>query len=297
MGQILELHPGSGENEPMTKLQYDPRNPSPTVLRQAVFARLRIGWEQVERADYNGHTLRQGFDPVIDFLEPSPPMPSWEGSFLEAVYSLLWQLVAEGVIRPGSQSMDFPFITVTEYGKRVINNDNAHPHDVERFLNQIRNGQQIDPTVEAYLVESLHSFRQNRLVASAVLLGVAAERTFLVIAEALLEGLKDPNEISKFQKLLARQSMKPKQDWVHRKLLELDENRKRLADDFPESTALMVTGIYDLIRQQRNELGHPRDFPPKMERGQLEASLFLFSNFYRNAEQLRLYLTSHKASL
>ena len=59
----------------------------------------------------------------------------------------------------------------------------------------------------------------------------------------------------------------------------------------------MVTGIYDLIRQQRNDLGHPRDVPPKMERGQLEASLFLFSQYYRNAEQLNSYLTLHKVSL
>lgn len=91
--------------------------------------------------------------------------------------------------------------------------------------------------------------------------------------------------------------MKPKQDWVYAKLLEMDENRKKLPDDFPESTPLMVTGIYDLIRQQRNELGHPRDVPPVMERGLLEASLFLFSQYYRSAEQLHSYLTSHKAAL
>jgi hypothetical protein len=281
----------------MTKLQYDPRNPSPTVIRQAVFARLRIGWPQVERADYNGRTLCEAFGGVLDFVVPSPPGPPWESDFLDAVYSLLWQLVAEGVIRPGSMSLTFPDMSLTEYGKRVVNNEHAHPHDVERFLNQIKSGQQIDPTVEAYLVESLHSFRQNRLVASAVLLGVAAERTFLVIAKALLEALKDPNEQTKFKKLLDRQPMKPKQDWVHAKLLELDENRKKLPDDFPESTPLMVTGIYDLIRQQRNDLGHPRDVPPKMERGQLEANLFLFSQYYRSAEQLHSYLTSHKASL
>ena len=281
----------------MTKLQYDPRNPSPTVLRQAVFARLRIGWPQVERADYNGRTLREAFEGVVDFVVPSPPGPPWESDFLQAVYNLLWQLVAEGVIRPGGMSLTFPDMSVTEYGKRVINNENAHPHDVERFLNQIKSGQQIDPTVEAYLVETLHSFRQNRLVASAVLLGVAAERTFLVIAKALLEALKDPNEQAKFRKLLDRQPMKPKQGWVHAKLLELDENRKKLPEDFPESTPLMVTGIYDLIRQQRNDLGHPRDVPPKIERGQLEANLFLFSQYYRSAEQLHSYLTSHKASL
>jgi hypothetical protein len=285
------------EKNPMAKLQYDPRNPSPTVLRQAVFARLRNGWAQAERADFNGRMLREAFEGVVDFVEPGPPGPAWESDFVQAVYSLLWQLVIEGVIRPGSSSLDFPFITVTEYGKRVINNENAHPHDVERFLNQIRNGQLIDPTVEAYLVESLHSFRQNQLVASAVLLGVAAERTFLVIAKALLEALKNANEQAKFKKLLDRQPMKPKQDWVHAKLLELDENRRKLPDDFPESTPLMVTGIYDLIRQQRNDLGHPRDVPPKMERGQLEANLFLFSQYYRSAEQLHSYLTSHKTSL
>ena len=280
----------------MTKLQYDPGNPSQTVLRQAVFARLRTGWPQVERADYNGQTLREAFGGVVDFVNP-PLGLAWQEDFLEAVYSLLWQLVTEGVIRPGSSSLDFPFITVTGYGKRVINNENAHPHDVERFLDQMRGGQQIDPTVEAYLVESLHSFRQVRLVASAVLLGVAAERTFLVIAEALLEALKDPNEQAKLKKLLERQPMKPKQDWVHAKLLELDNNRKKLPDDFPESAPLMVTGIYDLIRQQRNDLGHPRDVPPAMERRQLEASLFLFSQFYRSAEQLRSYLATHETSL
>jgi hypothetical protein len=251
----------------------------------------------VERADYNGRALREAFEGVVDFVVPSPPGSAWESDFLEAVYSLLWQLVVEGVIRPGSSSLDFPFITVTDYGNRVINNENAHPHDVERFLNQIRSGQQIDPTVEAYLVESLHSFRQNRLVASAVLLGVAAERTFLIIAKSLLEALKDANEQAKFKRLLDRQPMKPKQDWVHAKLLELDENRRKLPDNFPESTPLMNTGIYDLIRQQRNDLGHPRDVPPKIERGQLEASLFLFSQYYRSAEQLFSYLTSHKTLL
>jgi hypothetical protein len=287
----------AGSGTTMTKLQYDPRNPSPTVLRQAVFARLRMGWPQVESADFNGRKLREGFDQVVEFLEPSPPIPHWEDRLLEAVYSLLWQLVTEGVIHPGSRSLNFPHITVTEYGKRVIENDNAHPHDVERFLDQIRRGQQLDPTVEAYLVESLHSFRQNRLVASAILLGVAAERTFLLIAEALLEALKNPTEQSKFQKVLDRQVMKPKQDWVHTKLIELDGNKRQLPDDFPESTPLMITGVYDLIRQQRNDLGHPRDIPPRLDRGQLEANLFLFSRFYRNAEDLRLYLTAHKASL
>ena len=139
----------------------------------------------MEKADYNGGTLRAAFEGVIDFVVPSPPGPPWESDFLEALYSLLWQLAAEGVIRPGSLSLAFPFITVTEYGKRVINNENAHPHDV---------------------------------------LSVS----FLVTAKSLLEAPKDSNEQAKFRKLLDRQPMKPKQDWVHARLPELDENRNKL---------------------------------------------------------------------
>jgi hypothetical protein len=266
---------------------------SPTMLRPVVFARLRAGWFEVESAD----RLRKGFEHVVDFLESPPPFPTWEASFSDAVYNCLWQLVAEGVIRPGNRSsLNFPYITVTEYGRRVIDEQAGHPHDVERFLDRMRLARQIDPTVEAYLVESLYSFRQNSLVASTILLGVAAERVFLLIADALLEALRTPSEHAKLQKLLDRQPMKPKLDYVHAKLVELDGQKTHLAD-FPESTPLMVTGIYDLIRQQRNDLGHPRNVPPKMEREQLEASLFLFSRFHQNAEQLRLYLIAHKSSL
>lgn len=284
-------------NKIVQRLRYDPRSPDASVLRQAVFARLRLGWPLVERGDYEGSLIRQGFDPVIEFSEPSPPLPHWELSFMAAVLELLWQLVAEGVIRPGApSSLDFPHITLTEYGKRIIASENAHPHDIDGFLDQIRGDQDIDPTVEAYLVESLHTFRQNRLVASAILLGIAAERAFLMISEALLGALSNSNQRAALQKLLDQQPMKPKLDWVHAKLVELDGRRPRL-EGYPESTALIVTGIYDLIRQQRNDLGHPRDTPPKVERSRMEANLILFSNFYRGAEQLRSYFAANNASV
>jgi hypothetical protein len=63
----------------------------------------------------------------MDFVVPSPPGPAWESDFLEAVYDLLWQFVAEGVIRPGNMSLTFPDMSVAEYGKRVINNETLIP--------------------------------------------------------------------------------------------------------------------------------------------------------------------------
>jgi hypothetical protein len=279
----------------VAKLQYDPQNPNYAILRQAVFARLRQGWPQVEDANFEAQRLRDGFAQFVDFINVPP---YWGGQLFQDVYDVLWQLVVEGVIHPGNRSMpNFPGFTLTEYGKRILDNENAHPHDVERFLTRIKKGQQLDPTTEAYLVESLHSFRQNRLVASAILLGVTAERVFLLISEALLEALQSLNEQQELKKAMDLRAMKPKQDWVHKKLEELDKSRKKLGNDFLESTPLMVTGIYDLIRQQRNDLGHPRDAPPKIDREHLEASFILFAGFYGTTEKLRLYLATHRASL
>jgi hypothetical protein len=281
------------ENEFVTKLRYDPLNPDPALLRQVVFARLRLGWHLVESADFEGARLREGFEQVVEFT--SQPGP-WQNQFLDDVYSLLWELVREGIIRPGYKTLKFPHLTVTEYGRRVIAAETAHPHEVERFLDQIRKKQQIDPTVEAYFAEALHSFRANRLVSSAICLGVAAERVFLLIAEALLGALSNSNEQADLKKVLDLRAMKPKQDWVHRKLEDLDKSKRKPVGDFPESTPLIVTGIYDLIRQQRNDLGHPRDVPPKMDREQLEANVLLFSRFYVMAERLRSYLIANEGA-
>jgi hypothetical protein len=281
----------------VAKLQYDPVRRDLTVLRQAVFARLRRGWSEVENVDYDGERLRRGFDEVMEFT-PSTNL-NWQSRFVRDIHGILWQLVIEGIIHPGNPSLGFPYFTLTEYGRHVIENEAAHPHDMARFLDQIRTAQAIDPTVEAYLVESLHSFRQNRLVAAAILLGVAAERAFLMIAEALLEAIKDSTEKAELGNVLDRMPIKPKLDKIHTKLLNLDNRKKQLPDssDFPEGAPIMVTAIYDLIRQQRNDLGHPRDTPPALDRQDLETHLNLFASFYRNVEKLRSYLNSHKASI
>jgi hypothetical protein len=152
------------------RLRLDLLYPDSDILRQAVFARLRAGWFQVENADYGGERLKEGFDAVVEFVEPAPPIPGgWQQRFLDAVYNVLWELVRVGVMRPGNASgLNFPFLSVTEYGRRIITSKSAHPHNIERYLDKLRCDQPIDATVEAYVIESLHSFRQDRLVASLI---------------------------------------------------------------------------------------------------------------------------------
>lgn len=81
--------------------------------------------------------------------------------------------------------------------------------------------------------------------------------------------------------------MKPKLDWVHAKFQEL---RKSHRDEVPENAPMMVTVVYDLLRIQRNELGHPRETPPSLSRDDALANLRVFPAYYAAAEAVRSFL-------
>jgi hypothetical protein len=55
---------------------------------------------------------------------------------------------------------------------------------------------------------------------------------------------------------MERYPIKPKLDWLHAKFSELQRSGP---PGLPNNACFMVTAIYDLLRTQRNELGHPRD--------------------------------------
>lgn len=95
------------------------------------------------------------------------------------------------------------------------------------------------------------------------MLGIAAERIFLLLCDSLAGALSNANEKTAFGKLLDRFPMKPKLDWVHSKVQQV---QKQAPAGFPENATIMLVAIYDLMRCQRNELGHPREAPPNIER-------------------------------
>jgi hypothetical protein len=140
------------------------------------------------------------------------------------------------------------------------------------------------------LAESLETLRKGNLVASTVMLGIAAERVFLLLCESLETALANPAEKVAFAKLLARFVMKPKLDWVHNKIQQI---QKLSPSGFPENATIMVVAIYDLIRCQRNDLGHPRQLPPRVNREDAFVNLQIFPRYYEIAEAIRTFLLSN----
>lgn len=122
-------------------------------------------------------------------------------------------------------------------------------------------------------------------------LGVAAERVFDLVCRSLLAALSSEKEKKALEAHLARARIKPRLEYIHRKLLNLQDSR---IDGFPESAPLMVTAMYDMIRAQRNDLGHPRELPPQVDRQEAHARLQIFGAYYEVAEQRRAFLSGRQ---
>jgi hypothetical protein len=137
--------------------------------------------------------------------------------------------------------------------------------------------------------EALETFIRGNTVASMVMMGVAAERAFNLLADSVVSRLHDPNETQTLENLLSRFQMKPKVDWIHEKFRKVQATKPK-APGFPDNATLMVTAIYDMIRCQRNDLGHPRDLPPVMSREDAYANLLIFPRFYESSERVRAVL-------
>jgi hypothetical protein len=268
----------------MSKVPYDSAYPEMRLLRLAVFERLRR-----EPAWHHLPNIATEFDQYVEHVNPEQ-----KNALVFHLREVLWQLLTEGVLAPGSDrsNLELPFFHVTEFGRAVLDSTGPNAFDPEGYLDFVRGRVAgADATVLAYLAESLHTLRRGTLVASAVMLGIAAERVFLLLSDSLHVALSSAKEGKDFGALLERYPMKPKLDWVRAKIDVLQVARTA---GFPENAGIMVVAMYDLIRQQRNELGHPRENPPVLTRDDVLGNLQVFVRYYETAEMVRSFLASNR---
>jgi hypothetical protein len=62
----------------------------------------------------------------------------------------------------------------------------------------------------------------------------------------------------------------------------------------PDNINVMITVVYDLLRVQRNDFGHPRELPPVPSRPEVFISLNLFPTYYSPVEEVRGFLSQNK---
>jgi len=246
---------------PDGKIPFDFQRPDLAAVRQIVFERLRRD-PQYRQLDNTG----DGFAPFVEYVGATEPdRQNGRRVLLFLAREVFWELVVAGIVSPGmdSHNLELPWFHITQYGDQVLTSTDPQPYDPTGYLTRLRDRvANPDATVIAYLAESLETFRKGNRVACAVMLGIAAERVFLLLCDSLGAALSNASEKAAFSKLRERFPMKPKLDWVHAKVQQI---QKQGPVGFPDNATIMLVAIYDLMRCQRNELGHPRETPPNIE--------------------------------
>lgn len=138
------------------------------------------------------------------------------------------------------------------------------------------------------MTEALQCFVRACYTASVLLLGVAAEATFLEMCKVIASTIGDQKAREKFER---SRSVKEKHRWIVDRYEQLTAQVKRGL--LPDGLDITLKGIYDLIRRQRNELGHPQEVPPGVDREHAFAVFRLFLTYLRDAEEFAGYCQVH----
>lgn len=192
--------------------------------------------------------------------------------------------LAEGILMWGLDRNNAapPWMGITEYGMKVLEEEEIVPHDMHGFLSKFKKEvPQSNDLIIKYLIESLHTYRHNNLLSSSVMLGVASEAAFNELFSELKKSLSNPDRIRKFEKLEKSTSLKDKFDETTK---EIDKIKPLLDGKLREDIEFHVKGIFELIRNQRNDSGHPTG--KDVSRDDMLINLRLFITFCNNLYNL-----------
>ena len=200
----------------------------------------------------------------------------------EAARETFHDFYREGVINSGerissNQSMKWPFFRVTSYGRKVLASTEYEPHDAGGYLARLKTAiPAIDKDILRYLEESLACFHRGTLLASAVMLGCAAEKAALLLIEGFGAAIQNPNDQAKYLKETDAWMISKKYAALWKRLEPLS---KSLPSGLGDDLHTILDRIFDLIRTTRNAAGHPTG--KTIEREVMHANLLLFPTYCR----------------
>jgi hypothetical protein len=209
----------------------------------------------------------------------------------EKVRQIVWEFILQGILAIGRDEANpnFPFVSITEHGKKILESGETLPYDPDGFLRKLKTDiPNLDPIVEMYVTESLQAYLKGLMFSSAVALGVASEQAFLLLLETFTNAIKDPSTKSSFEKLQDTIRTKHKFDQLKNKLMGI---RVTLPRELSEDLESQFDGIFNLIRVTRNDAGHPTG--RKIERDVAFVNLRLFIVYCKKIYGLIDYFGSH----
>lgn len=220
------------------------------------------GWESAKYEPNQYEHLAIGVADIIHTRNPcstssqvhggEPRLSNNDDLLFQEVF---WDLFRQGIITLGFNraNNNFPFFRVSSYGKKILDLKNPYFfHDVSSYETIIKqNIPDIDDITLLYLKEAMQAFRSGCLLSASVMLGVAAEHSF----EKLLVTISaNPRYESRFKGIHKERSILPK---LNKFKGIIDQHIGEFPPEIKEDLDTNFSGIIAIIRNFRNESGHP----------------------------------------
>jgi hypothetical protein len=202
---------------------------------------LRIGVGEV-------FARREGIISRENRREPQISMDSQDNEIFLEVF---WELFRQGIITLGinHNNKEFPFFRLSSLGKRIAKNENAYFfHDVSSYEKLIQSEvPAINEVTLIYLKEAMQAFRTGCILSCSVMLGVATEHTFLLLLDKIQNN-------QKYKTVFSQRTILQK---INKFRHILDQNLNTLPSEIKEDIDTNFAGILSVIRNFRNQAGHP----------------------------------------
>lgn len=223
-----------------------------------------------------------------------PHVPSFQPYLQEVseigrqrIGSVLWSLVAQEILyidmpldlSSGKTSLVFD---ITEYGLQVLSAGIPIPHDPDGYLSYIKSEiPNIDATVYTYISESINAYNHNLLLSATTAIGCASEKALLLLLEAYIPFLPSEKERESFLKRTKGKFIKIQFEEFQKSFAG---QKSRVDKELTDGIDIVISGIFELLRQNRNSTGHP--IGKLMSKDRVFASLQLFVTYCKRIYEL-----------
>ncbi len=209
------------------------------------------------------------------------------------VREIVWDLITERILTIGDYHNDlWPWFSLTDYGEKAINSAEPIPNDPSGYLARIkREISNIDPIIEVYLTESIKTYNINQLLSSTITLGCASERALSLLIEKYENSFTDVNKKEAFSKKINGKFIKTQFDEFDKAIrLQLNQLPYELRENYTNT----LTGIFQMIRYNRNNAGHPTG--KSVDKETLFANLQVFISYCKFIYELIGHFNLNKHS-
>jgi len=215
--------------------------------------------QQVVWIETNSNKEQQFQMSRIYELFPPGSEPPWKHKDVHSIArEIIQELITSGFLYPGTAgdfNSSYPWLTITEYGKEAFLKEDWLPYDPEGYVKALKiKVPTIDDITLAYISEAIATYNRRHLLSATITLGVASENLMLLLIEAYTDWITNVTRKASFQKkvegrFISTQYKEFKKEFVN--------DIKSLPKDFQANWETYLDGVFNFVRLNRNDAGHP----------------------------------------